>query len=104
MSVIHDIYQLRPSEELPSSPATMLKNTFKKVYTQADQSGAVSITRSRKREYVMLSVGTYDRLLAGLKERDPLNTLRKEYDIMFESVQSDGASAAYDEALNASPE
>lgn len=52
----------------------------------------------------MLPVETYDRLLAGLKVQDPLNALRKEYDAMFESVQSVEANAAYEEALDASPE
>jgi PHD/YefM family antitoxin component YafN of YafNO toxin-antitoxin module len=104
MSAIQDIYSLHPSRELPSSAASELKNAFKSVYRRALESGAVSITRNRKREAILLSAELYDQIIAELASRDPLEVLRKDYDARFASMQTQKAQTAYDDAFDASPE
>jgi len=104
MPITYDIHALHPSEELPSSPSSQLKNAFKSVYQQALESGAVSITRNRKREAVLLSAKLYDQIIAELAARDPLETLRKDYEARFASMQTDTAQRAYQNAFDASPE
>ncbi|MEM8867004.1 MAG: hypothetical protein AAGC73_01930 [Verrucomicrobiota bacterium] len=104
MSVIRDVHTLPTSSELPTSAASTLKNAFKSVYGRALELGAISITRNRKSEMVMLPVEVYDQIVAELKETDPLNVLRREYDSIFESMQSDAATQAYDALFDTSTE
>lgn len=66
MSIAFDIHALHPSEKLPTSSSSQLKNAFKGVYQQALESGAVSITRKRKREAILLSAKFYDQIIAEL--------------------------------------
>lgn len=98
----YDLHNLHPSGELPSSPASTLKNAFKGVFNQALQSGAVSITRNRKREAILLSAELYDQMIAELATRDPLEILRQDYDARFSAMQTDKAKAGYEDAFNAS--
>ncbi|MGZ0655381.1 prevent-host-death family protein [Coraliomargarita sp. W4R72] len=100
----YDIHALHPSKELPSSPASQLKNAFKGVYQQALDAGAVSITRNRKREAILLSATLYDQIIAELAARDPLEVLRKDYDARFAAMQTDNAGKALQDAFDASPE
>jgi len=104
MSAIYDIYALHSSRDLPSSPASKLKNAFKPVFQQVLQDGAVSITRNRKREAILLSAELYDQIIAELAARDPLEVLRKDYDARFAAMQTDQAQQAYEDAFDASPE
>ena len=103
MSPSYDIHALHPLEALPSSPSSQLKNAFKGVYQLALDKGAVSITRNRKREAVLLSAKLYDQLVAELAARDPLEVLRKDYDARFANMQTGKARKAYAEAFDASP-
>ena len=103
MPAIHDIHALHPSRELPSSAASELKNAFKGVYQQALELGAISITRNRKREAILLSAELYDQIIDELAARDPLEALRKDYDARFASMQTDKAQKAYEDAFGASP-
>ena len=104
MPTTYDIHALHPSKELPSSPASQLKNAFKGVYQQALDTGAVSITRNREREAILLSAKLYDQIIAELAARDPLEVLRKDYDARFATMQTDGAQKAYQDAFDATPE
>lgn len=104
MPSAYDIHTLHSSEELPSSPSSQLKNAFKGVYQQALESGAVSITRNRKREAILLSAKLYDQIIAELAARDPLEVLRKDYDARFAAMQTDSAQKAYQDAFDATPE
>ena len=104
MPISHDIHTLHPSTELPTSPSSQLKNAFKGVYEQALESGAVSITRNRKREAILLSAKLYDKIIAELAARDPLKTLTEDYDDRFATMQTDSAKEAYQEAFDATPE
>ena len=104
MSKSYDIHALHPSEELPTSPSSQLKNAFKGVYQQALECGAVSITRNRKREAILLSAKLYDQIIAELAARDPLETLRKDYEARFAAMQTDDAQKSYQDAFDASPE
>lgn len=104
MSAIYDIHALHPSQELPSSPASKLKNAFKPVFQQVLRDGAVSITRNRKREAILLSAELYDQIVSELALRDPLEVLRNDYDARFAAVQTDKAQEAYQSAFDASPE
>ncbi len=89
---------------MPSSPASELKNAFKGVFKKALEAGAVSITRNRKREAILLSAELYDQIIRELSSRDPLEVLRKDYERRFAGMQSVEASVAYEDAFNASPE
>ena len=102
MSNSYNLYNLPPSQELATAPASELKNAFKGVFNQAMQNGAVSITRNRKREAILLSADLYDQMIAEIAGRDPLETLRKEYDARFAAMQTDKAKAGYEDAFNAS--
>lgn len=104
MSEPYNLHSLHPSKELPSSPASELKNAFKGVFNQALQNGAVSITRNRKREAILLSAELYDQMIAEIAARDPLEALRKDYDARFAAMQTDKAKAGYQDAFNASSE
>ncbi len=104
MPITYDIHALHPSQELPSSPASKLKNAFKPVFQQVLKEGAVSITRNRKREAVVLSAELYDQIIAELAARDPLEVLRKDYESRFAAMQTDEARAAFQDAFDASPE
>lgn len=104
MATPHTIHTLHPSKELDSSPASELKNAFRRVFQQALKAGAVSITRNRKREAILLSAELYDQIVTELAARDPLKTLRKDYDTRFHSMQSNESKAAYENAFIASPE
>jgi PHD/YefM family antitoxin component YafN of YafNO toxin-antitoxin module len=104
MANIPDIYSLHASQELLSSPASRLKNAFKPVFQQALKHGAVSITRNRKREAVLLSSELYDRIIEELASRDPLNTLRQAYDNQFAAMQTPRARQGYEDAFQASPD
>jgi len=103
MPASYDIHALHSSGELPASPSSKLKNAFKSVYQQALDNGALSITRNRKREAILLSAKLYDEIIAELAARDPLETLRKDYEARFAAGQSDGAREAYQDAFDASP-
>ena len=103
MPITQDIRSLHASRELPSSPSTDLKNAFKSVFQKVLESGPVSITRNRKREAILLSADLYDQIIKELASRDPLEVLRKDYDKRFATTQSPEASAAYEDAFNASP-
>lgn len=104
MAVSYDMHALNPSRALPSSPASELKNAFKGVFQQALQTGAVGITRNRKREAVLLSAELYDQMIAALAENDPLKTLRNDYEARFAAAQNDMGRSAYQAAFDASPE
>lgn len=104
MPAIHDIHALHSSEELPSSPASKLKNAFKPVFQQVLRDGAVSITRNRRREAVVMSAELYDQIIAELASRDPLVVLRKDYDARFAALQTDEAREAWQDAFDASSE
>lgn len=104
MAYIHDIHGLPSARELSSSPASKLKNAFKPVFQQVLKEGAVSITRNRKREAVVLSAELYDQIIAELAARDPLEVLRRDYDARFAAQQTDEARKALQDAFDASPE
>lgn len=104
MPTAYDIHRLHPSHELPSSPASKLKNAFKPVFQQVLKDGAVSITRNRRREAVVMSAELYDQIIAELASRDPLEVLRKDYDARFAALQTDDAREALQDAFDASPD
>lgn len=104
MPITFDLHALHPSQELPSSPASKLKNAFKPVFQQVLKDGAVSITRNRRREAVVMSAELYDQIIAELASRDPLEVLRKDYDARFAAMQTDEAREAFQDAFDASPE
>lgn len=104
MSGNYNLHSLHLSQDLQSSPASELKNAFKSVFNQALQQGAVSITRNRKREAILLSAELYDQMIAEIAAKDPLEALRKDYDARFSALQTNKAKAAYEDAFNASPE
>ena len=103
MPIVYDIHALHPSQELPSSPASKLKNAFKPVFQQVLKDGAVSITRNRRREAVVLSAELYDQIIAELASRDPLETLRKDYNARIAAMQTVEAREAFQDAFDASP-
>lgn len=104
MPITYDIHALHPSQELPSSPASKLKNAFKPVFQQVLKEGAVSITRNRRREAVVMSAELYDQIIAELARRDPLEVLRNDYNARFAAMQTDEARKAFQDAFDASPE
>lgn len=104
MTTAYDLHALHPSQELPSSPASKLKNAFKPVFQQVLREGAVSITRNRRREAVVMSAELYDQIIAELAARDPLEALRRDYDACFAAMQTGEAREAFKDAFEASSE
>ena len=98
----NNIHELHPANELPTAPASQLKNSFKGVYQSVLQIGPVSITRNRKREAILLSAQLYDQMITELAARDPLEVLRQKYDACFATMQTDAAKIAYQDAYDAS--
>lgn len=104
MAILHDVHSLQLSKELPSSPASKLKNAFNPVFQQALREGAVSITRNNRREAVVMSAELYDQIVVELASRDPLEVLRKEYNARFAATQTAETREAFESAFNASPQ
>lgn len=87
-------------------PATEAKNRFGEVLKAARTRGAVFIERHGRHQAVVLDIDTYKSLLA--KHRTPdeqrLETLRKEFDALYERMQSAAARAATDRLSTVSDE
>ncbi len=94
---------LAPLAQLACSSASELKNAFKGVYQQTLSKGAVCITRNRKPEAVLITGELYERILEELAIRDPLESLRRDYEARFAAGQTDEAHAGYEAAFSASP-
>src|SRR5579859_697735 len=87
-------------EALPSYPATVAKNEFGRVLDAALEHGAVAITRHDTVKAVLVSAEEYRRL----KGEKPIDTLREEWDAMFEEMQKPGYRQAMRRAFAATPE
>lgn len=86
--------------DIPSVPATRLKNEFGSVLDEATRAGAVAITRHHTPKAVLMS---YDEFQALVKARShSLNDLSGEFDELLARMQTakarKGMAAAFDAA------
>jgi antitoxin Phd len=86
--------------EVPMVSATEAKNEFGRVLELAQSNGAVAIMRHETPRGVLLSVEEFEALMEA--KRPTLNTLRQEFDAMFEGMQTPAARAAMRAAFDAS--
>ena len=87
--------------DIPSVPATRLKNEFGSVLDRATREGAVAITRHDTPKAVLVS---YDEFQALVKARShSLNDLEGEFDDLLARMQTPKAGKATEAAFNASP-
>jgi antitoxin Phd len=87
--------------DVPSVPATRLKNEFGSVLERATRGGAVAITRHDSPKAVLIS---YEEFQALVKARShSLNDLTGEFDDLVARMQTPKARKAMEAAFNASP-
>ena len=87
--------------DVPSIPATRLKNELGALLDQAARGGAVAITRHESPRAVLIS---YEEFAALAKLRSPdLDELGSEFDLLLESMQTPAARAGMAAAFDASP-
>lgn len=89
-------------QELPTVTATTLKNSIADVFDQVAAVGAVAITRHDKPRVVMLSVEAYEKLQA--PSFPGLDSIRAEYDEMFQQMQEPGQREAMGRLFDATSE
>ena len=88
--------------DVPSIPATRIKNEFGNALETAARGGAVAITRHDRPKAVLIS---FDEFQALVKARAPsLNDLAAEFDGLLERMQTPAARKGAAAAFNASPE
>jgi antitoxin Phd len=88
--------------DVPSIPATRIKNEFGNALETAARGGAVAITRHDRPKAVLIS---FDEFQALVKARAPsLNDLTAEFDGLLERMQAPAARKGAAAAFNASPE
>lgn len=84
-------------------PATLAKRQFGRVLDAALQKGKVEITKHGRARAVVLSMEAYEALVQRPAATN-LDTLRAEWDAMFEKMQTPAARKAYDALFKATPE
>ena len=90
--------------EAKSVSATDAKNEFGQVLETALRDGAVVITKHDAPRAVLLSWEEYNALLGGESPDPDLTALTREFDRLYESMQSPRAGSAMDALLSASSE
>ena len=87
--------------DVPSIPATRIKNEFGDALERAARGGAVAITRHDTPKAVLIS---YDEFQALVKARSPsLNELTGEFDTLLARMQTPGAKRGAAAAFAAGP-
>jgi prevent-host-death family protein len=93
-------FESHAGEALPAYPATVAKNEFGRVLDAALEHGAVAITRHDAVKAVLVSAEEYRRL----KGDRPIDTLREEWDALYEEMQTPAWRKAALRAFASTPE
>lgn len=88
--------------DVPTVPATRLKNEFSAVFEEAAQRGAVAITKHNTPKAVLLSVAEFEALTRAAAPA--LDELDGEFDALLERMQTSRARAGLAAAFDASPD
>ena len=87
--------------DIPTVAATRVKNEFGAVLEEAIQKGALSITRHKRPQAVLVSVEEF-KALAG-RSADTLGDLEGEFDALLQRMQTANARKGVEAAFKASP-
>lgn len=87
--------------DIPSIPATRMKNEFGSALETAARGGAVAITRHQTPKAVLISFQEFQALVKA--RSDSLNDLSAEFDGLLARMQSPKARKGAEDAFNASP-
>ena len=88
--------------EIPSVPATMMKNQFASVLDQAVRGNPVAITRHDTPRAILISIEEFE-ALTGDRSRS-LDALATQFDGLLASMQTPAAKKRMSAAFNASPQ
>jgi prevent-host-death family protein len=87
--------------DVPTVPATRVKNEFGQILEQATHSGAVAITRHDTTKAVLLSLAEFESLV-GIRSRT-LAALSNDFDELLAGMQTVKSRKGMKAAFNASP-
>ncbi len=87
--------------DIPTVPATKVKNEFGAVLEQATYGGAVAITRHNTPKAVLLSYQEFQALVEG--QSPTLDRLTDEFDTLLDRMQTAKAKRGVDTAFRATP-
>jgi antitoxin Phd len=87
--------------DIPSVPATRLRNEFGTIFEQAVRSGAVAITKHDTTRAILISVEEFEALV-GERSRS-LDELSGQFDGLLARMQTFAAKKGMAAAFNASP-
>jgi prevent-host-death family protein len=87
--------------DVPSIPATRLKNEFGTVFDQAMRDGAVAITRHDTPRAVLISYEEFESLAKA--RSTPLEDRRAQFDALLGRMQTPAARKGMEVAFNATP-
>ncbi len=83
--------------------ASDVKARWRDIVEEAKEYGEVVVTNFERPEVVVLSMDRYSNLTAQAAARDPLATLRKEFDRELEVLRARGAASKLRKAFAATP-
>jgi|SRR5262245_21930324 len=87
--------------DVPTVPASRMKNEFGSIFEQAAVGGAVAITKHDAPKAVLLSITEFEALV---KSRSPtLDDLSAKFDGLLQRMQTPQARKGMADAFNASP-
>ena len=87
--------------DIPSIPATRLKNEFGTVFDQAMRDGAVAITRHDTPRAVLISYEEFESLAKA--RSNTLEDHRAQFDVLLGRMQSPAARKGMEAAFDAAP-
>ena len=88
--------------DIPSVPATRLKNEFGTVFEQAIRGGAVAITKHDTARAILISVEEFEALVG--EHSRSLDALSGQFDGLLARMQTPAAKKGVAAAFNASPQ
>ena len=87
--------------DVPTVPATRVKNEFGQILEQATHSGAIAITRHDTTKAVLLSLAEFESLVSARSRT--LDSLSNEFDELLTRMQTQKSRKGMKAAFKASP-
>ncbi len=87
--------------DIPTVPATRVKNEFGQILEQATHNGAVAITRHDTTKAVLVSVAEFESMVSARART--LDALSNEFDELLANMQTAKSRRGMKAAFNASP-
>ena len=97
----HYMHSTIPAAKAISVTASDAKKDFGKILEEAIKGGVITITKHDSPKAVLISLEQFEAMSPSAETR--INTLRSEFDAMFDRMQRPGAREAMQRAFDASP-